>query len=163
MRMISLVLALGMAVPHKARARSRTDAPLPPHMPPPAKQPRRHAARTGILTVPPSRSPCGRHLVEVDGGAVYVDGRRVHPSLGSVTVLATPSWRDDGDAVAWLERAAGETRLVVLPQLSGDAEPLAWPLPRALGRERIHWAGAHRVVVGPAPLEPRAVASWTEG
>ena len=163
MRMLSLVLALGMAVPTKARARSRADASLPPHTPPPAKQPRRAATRTGILTVPPSRSPCGRHVVEVDGGAVYVDGRRVHPSTGNVTVLATPSWREDGDAVAWLERVSGETRLVVLPALSSYAEPLAWPLPRALGGERIHWAGERRVVVGPQPLEPRAVTSWTDG
>ena len=163
MRMISLVLALGMAVPHKARARSRNDDAPPPHTPPPSKQSRRRAARTGLLSVPPSRSPGGRHLVEVDGGAVYVDGRRVHPQLGSVLVLATPSWRGDGDAVAWLERVSGETRLVVLPQLSTSAEPLAWPLPRALGGEQLHWAGNRRVVVGPAPLEPRAVASWTDG
>src|SRR6476659_3701531 len=137
MRMISLVLALGMAIPTKAKARSRGDAPPPPHHPPSTKQPRRAATRTGLLSVPPSRSPCGRHLVEVDGGAVYVDGRRVHPSSGNVTVLATPLWRDDGDAVAWLERVAGETRLVVLPTLSSYTEPLAWPLPRALGSERI--------------------------
>ena len=163
MRMISLVLALGMAVPTKARARSRSDAPPPPHTPPPSRQSRRAVARTGALSVPPSRSPCGHHLVEVDGGAVYVDGRRVHPASGNVVVLATPSWRQDGDAVAWLERVSGETRLVVLPALSSFAEPLAWPLPRALGREQIHWAGERRVVVGPAPLEPRAVASWTDG
>ena len=162
MRMLSLVLALGMAVPSKARARSRSDAPLPPHTPPPSKQPRRAATRTGILSVPPSRSPCGRHLVEVDGGAVYVDGRRVHPTTGNVVVLATPIWRADGDAMAWVERVAGETRLVVLPTLTTHCEPLAWPLPRALGSERVHWAGDRRVVVGPAPLEPRAVASWTE-
>lgn len=163
MRMLSLVLALGMAVPHKARARSRSDgAPPPSPGPPPSKQSRRRPGRTGLLALPPSRSPGGRHLVEVDGGAVWLDGRRVHPALGSVQVLASPSWRDDGDAVAWIERAAGETRLVVLPALTAGAEALAWPLPRALGGERIHWAGDRRVVVGPAPLEPRAVASWTE-
>jgi hypothetical protein len=163
LRMLSLVLALGMVVPTKSRARSRTDTPPPPHHPPPSKQPRRQAARTGILSVPASRSPCGRHVVEVDAGAIYLDGRRIHPLSGTVHVLEPPAWRDDGDAVAWIERVSGETRLVILPQLSAGAEPLAWPLPRALGSERIHWAGERRVVVGPAPLEPRAVASWTEG
>src|SRR5262249_28299193 len=96
-------------------------------------------------------------------GAVYVDGRRVHPVSGNGLVLATLSWRDGGAAAAGLGRLSGETRLVVLPTLSSAAEPLAWPLPRALGGERIHWAGERRVVVGPAPLEPRAVASWTDG
>ena len=162
MRMISLVLALGMAVPTKARARSRTDAPPPPHTPPPSKQTRRTATRTGILSVPPSRSPCGRHLVEVDGGAVFVDGRRVHPSLGSVDVLGQPTWRSDGDAVAWIERQHGETRLVVVPSLGQPYEPLVWPLPRALGQDRVHWAGANRIVVGPEELTPRAVASWSD-
>jgi hypothetical protein len=163
LRMLSLVLALGMVVPTKSRARSRNDAALPPHHPPQSKQPRRQAARTGILSVPASRSPCGRHVVEVDAGAIYLDGRRIHPLSGTVHVLEAPAWRDDGDAVAWIERVSGETRLVILPALSAGAEPLAWPLPRALGSERIHWAGERRVVVGPAPLEPRAVASWTEG
>ena len=161
MRMLSLVLALGMAVPHNARARSTTAEP-PRREPPPQKQSRRRAARTGLLALPPSRSPCGRHLVEVDGGSVYVDGRRVHPATGAVELLAPPTWRNDGDAVAWLERGGGETRLIVLPQLSAQADPLAWPLPRALGGEQVHWAGARRVVVGPQLLEPRAVASWTE-
>src|SRR5260370_5194602 len=131
MRMLSLVLALGMAVPNKARARSRSDGAPPPPEPPGTKQSRRRPGRTGLLALPPSRSPCGRQLVEVDGGAVWLDGRRVHPALGAVQVLVSPSWRDDGDAVAWIERAAGETRLVVLPALSGGAEPLAVPRPRA--------------------------------
>jgi hypothetical protein len=64
--------------------------------------------------------------------------------------------------VAWLERGAGETRLVVVPEVSTFATPLAWPLPRALGAQQLHWAAPNRVVVGPAALEPRAVASWTE-
>jgi hypothetical protein len=161
MRMLSLVLALGMATPQEeAQARSRPGSDPPPT--PPTRQPRRRAGRTGLLALPPSRSPCGRHLVEVDGGAVYLDGRRVHPSSGSVTLLAMPSWRSDGGAVAWLERGSGETRLVVVPQVGEHGPPLAWPLPRALGGERVHWAGSNRVVVGPEPLSPRAVASWTE-
>jgi hypothetical protein len=89
---------------------------------------------------------------------VFIDGRRVHPALGSVEVLSEPAWRSDGNALAWLERAAGETRLVVLPEIAG--EPLAWPLPRALGRERLHWAGPTRIVVGPAELAPLAIATW---
>ena len=160
MRLVSLVLALGMVTPpDKARARSRTDGDDPPDRPP-ERRPRRHAPRTGLLQFPPRRSPCGRHLVEIDGGAVFLDGRRVHPSFGTVEVLSEPIWRGDGEALAWLERGAGETRLVVVPEVSRFADPISWPLPRALARERVHWAGATRVVVGPEILQPHAVASW---
>jgi hypothetical protein len=86
----------------------------------------------------------------------------VHPSLGSVDVLAPPRWRPDGDALAWLERHHGETRLVVLAQIEPAADPLVWLLPRALGQDRVHWAAANRVVVGPELLEPRAVATWSD-
>jgi hypothetical protein len=158
MRLVSLVLALGMVGPDKeADARVRGDGNDPPRTP--ERQQRRRAAhRTGLLQYPARPSPCRRHLVEIDGGAVFIDGRRVHPRTGSVDVLSEPAWRADGLALAWLERHSGETRLVVLPDLV--AEPLAWPLPRALGRERIHWAGPTKIVVGPEELQPRAIASW---
>jgi len=163
MRLLSLALALGLASPTDADARSRSSDSLePPSGPPPERQPRRSARRTGILELPAVRSPCGRHVVEVDSGAVFVDGRKVHPALGSVTVLQTPVWRADGDALAWLERRSGETRLVVLPQIAATGETFVWPLPNALAQDRIHWAGDNRVVVGPEPLQPRAVASWSE-
>jgi hypothetical protein len=160
MRVLSLVLALGMVTPQKARARPRNS--IEPSERSPARQGRRGPQRTGLLALPPSRSPSGRHLVEVDAGAVYLDGRRVHPASGTVQVLAPPAWRSDGEAVAWLERGAGETRLVVVPEVSAFAPPLAWPLPRALGGEGLHWAAPNRLIVGPAVLAPRAVASWTE-
>jgi hypothetical protein len=99
-------------------------------------------------------------VVSVDGGAVVVDGRRVHPELGTVEVLQQPAWRADGNALAWIERHRGETRLVVLPTVA--SEPLAWVVPGALASDRVHWAGDARVVLGPRELEPRAVASWTE-
>jgi hypothetical protein len=159
MRLLPLVLALGMVAPTRARARARA-APDPLHDPPPEKQPRRSRPRAEPRFTA-QRSPCGRHVVEVDGGAVFVDGRRVHTSAGSVTVLSAPSWRADGEALAWLERGAGETRLVVLPSLRGAAA-MAWPLPRVLGGERVFWADAHRVVIGPEALQPRAIASFDE-
>src|SRR5262249_12639964 len=65
MRMLSLVLALGMAVPARARARSTSVVTPPGREPPPIKQSRRATERTGLLLVPPSRSPCGRHLIEL--------------------------------------------------------------------------------------------------
>jgi hypothetical protein len=164
MRLLSLALALGLVSPSKSSARARTDdAHEPPRTPPPEKQSRRTAARrTGLLQFAAQRSPCGRHIVEVESGAVFVDGRRIHPSVGAVQVLHAPSWRADGDALAWLERRAGETRLVVLPELAHPADTIVWPLPKALAQDQVHWAGANKIVVGPEMLQPRAVASWSE-
>jgi hypothetical protein len=163
MRLLSFALAVGIALPQKARARARSDGegrvPGPPEL-----KSRRRVARAPIAAtiLSPARSPCGRYLFEVEDGAVYVNGRRIHPELRSVHVLAPPVWRDDGDALAWLEREGSETRLVVLPTVGTYAEPLAWPLPRALGSDQLHWAGPCQIVVGPQILEPHAVASWTE-
>ncbi len=161
MRLLPLVLALGIVAPGKARARPRSDGAPTPSREPPWKQGRRSMMR---LRAPTSfkalRSPCGRHVVEIDAGTVIVDGRRVHPGSGTVELLAPPLWRPDGGALAWLERNAGETRLVVLPELSAGVEPLAWVLPSRLARDPLHWAGEQRVVVGPELLSPRAVASW---
>jgi hypothetical protein len=42
-------------------------------------------------------------------------------------------------------RSRGEARLVVVPDL-----------------DRVFWAGDRRVVVGPAVLAPRAIATWSE-
>jgi hypothetical protein len=160
MRLLSLALALGLVAPSKSEARSRTDGSEPLRSPPPEKQARRQIKRTGLLQFAPHRSPCGRHVVEIDGGAVFVDGKKVHPAAGSVHVLAQPSWRNDGAALAWLERRSGETRLVVLPEIGSDT--IVWPLPSSLAQDRVHWAGDNRVVVGPEALQPRAVASWSE-
>jgi hypothetical protein len=118
-----------------------------------------HAAGRRPRPVAAARAHGGRHVVAVRAGAVLVDGRPVH---AEAALLTGPTWRADGDAVAWTERAGAETHLVVLPRLSDDTEPLVWPLPGTLAAERVHWAGATRVVVGPAVLEPRAVVSWSE-
>lgn len=160
MRLLSLILALGMVGPGKARARARGEAPPEPgREPPPVKQGRRHQGRAAPRLLP-SRSPCGLHTVEVEAGVVIVDGRRVHPSAGAVELLGAPTWRGDGRALAWLERGGGETRLVVLPDLAPSSEPMAWPVPHALSRDRVHWVASNRVVIGPEALQPRAVASW---
>lgn len=110
---------------------------------------------------PGQRSPGGRHALAVRAGAVLIDGRRVHGA--AATMMTGPSWREDDDAVAWVERSAGGAmQLVVLPRLSMGAQPLEWPLPRLEADDRVHWAARTRVVVGPELLTPRASVSWTE-
>jgi hypothetical protein len=105
-------------------------------------------------------APGRRHVIEVKDGAVFLDGRRVHPRRGRVDIVGAPSFRRDGAAVAWLERAGTENRLVVLTDLRADADPWPWALPTTTQNDRLFWAGPQRIVVGPALLSPRAVASW---
>jgi hypothetical protein len=164
-RLLWVALATGMMVAPSTKAKARTRAAAsvePPRAP--AKQGRRLALRSGrAQALPPSASPCGRHEVRVERGTVLVDGRAVHPGDGgAVYLLAAPAWRRDGNALAWVERNDGETRLVVLPDLKPGTAPLVWSLPAWPGGDRVAWAGAQRVVVGPELLAPRAVASWTE-
>jgi len=110
----------------------------------------------------PIASPCGRHVAEVIGGAVFIDGKRVRAGEGNVFVLAPPTWRRDGRALAWIERSQGEARLVVVPEVDDGSAPMPWTLPAVSGDDRVYWAGQRRVVVGPAMLAPRAIASWTD-
>jgi hypothetical protein len=78
--------------------------------------------------------------------------------------VAPPAWRRDGRAVAWVERREGSAsaELVVIPTVDGRPEPMPWTLPSVSPEDQIFWAGPQRVVVGPALLVPRAVATWTE-
>lgn len=85
-----------------------------------------------------------------------VDGQTVtnHQLLGA------PVWRDDGRALAWLERTASGPRVVVLPDVDQPAEQMPFAAP-AKG-ERLFWTGGRRVALGSTPLAPLAVISWTE-
>jgi hypothetical protein len=159
-RFLWLALATAMIAPGKARGKPRAYAAASP-APPPQKQARRRAERL-LQNLGPLTSPCGRHAIEVRGGSVFVDGTRVHPDGGAVYLLGPPIFRHDGGAVAWLERTGGDTRLVVLPELGQPSEPLPWLLPMLSASDHVFWAGANRVVIGPQPLQPRAVATWTE-
>jgi len=160
-KMLWLALATMMLVPSKARARGRTVAALGPGGSP-QKQSRRREERAP-QSLPAVPSPAGRHVVEVARGAVLLDGRRVHPQSGSVYLIAPPTWRLDGRAVAWIERSDGQLRLVVVPDVAAPAQALPWSLPLVSADDQIFWAGPRRVVVGPALLSPRAIASWSEG
>lgn len=161
--MLWLALATGMTlVPSKTKARPRALASLD-HDRPPHKQGRRQMDRARApQRLDPVRSPCGRHVVEVEAGQVRVDGRRVHPSEGASYLISRPTWRSDGAAVAWLERRDGATHLVVVPDLAEATGVLSWELPATAARDEIHWVAKNRVVLGPDLLSPRAVASWTE-
>jgi len=159
-RFLWLALATAMLTPAsaKAKGKGRRYAVAPPE--PRQGQARRAQARV-LQDLPPSTSPGGRHVVQVSRGAVFVDGRRVHPARGDVYLLTAPQWRKDGRALAWLERCQGQVRLVVLPELGPEAEPMPWVLPALPSGDQLFWAGHNRIVVGPALLAPRAVASWS--
>jgi len=156
-----LAVAAALLVPAKAKARGRADATA--HRDDPVqKQSRRRGERTP-QTLRPVASPCGRHVAEVIGGAVYLDGRRVRTSEGSVFVLAPPIWRRDGRAVAWIERSHGEARVVVIDGVDDrGVAPLPLALPDVASDDRVFWAGPQRIHIGPALLNPRAVATWNE-
>ncbi|HEY4394580.1 MAG TPA: hypothetical protein VGP64_10975 [Polyangia bacterium] len=155
-----LAVAAALLTPSKARAQSKTAARAAGGGPP-QRQGRRQVVRQP-QSLPPVASPCGRHVVEVARGAVLIDGRRVRSADGDVFVIAPPTWRSDGSALAWIERSRGEARLVVVPDLDGAPDPLPWTLPAVSTSDRVFWAGARRVVVGPAVLAPRAIATWSE-
>jgi hypothetical protein len=156
-----LAVAAAMLVPSKAKARGRTVAAAP-RDDAPQRQSRRRADR-GPQVLRPIASPCGRHVAEVIGGAVFVDGRRVRRAAeGNAFVLAPPTWRRDGGALAWIERSNGQARLVVVDELGEGSVPLSWILPAVAADDRVFWAGPRRTVVGPALLAPRAIASWAD-
>jgi hypothetical protein len=157
---IWLAVAAAMLLPAKAKARDRAE--VSPHRDDPVqKQPRRRGERVP-QTLRPVASPDGRHVAEVIGGAVYVDGRRVRTSEGNAFVLAPPIWRRDGRAVAWIERSGGEARVVVIDGVDNRLAPLPLTLPAVASDDRVFWAGQQRIHIGPALLTPRAVATWDE-
>jgi hypothetical protein len=155
-----LAVAAALLSPSKARAQTKATARAAAGGPP-QRQGRRQIARQP-QSLPPVTSPCGRHVVEVARGAVLIDGRRVRSADSDVFVVAPPTWRRDGSALAWIERSRGEARLVVVPDLDGAPDPLPWTLPTVSTSDRVFWAGDRRVVVGPAVLAPRAIATWSE-
>jgi hypothetical protein len=158
-----LAVAATIVLPSKARARVPSPGAAAGGGKPAQRQGRRRETRAP-QTMSRVTSPCGRHHLDVVAGVVFVDGHRVHPESGAVYLVAPPSWRRDGRAVAWVERREGSAtpQLVVVPALDGHPEPMPWALPSVSPEDQIFWAGPQRVVVGPALLVPRAVATWTE-
>ena len=105
-------------------------------------------------------SPDRRHLAEVnERGAVRLDGKTV---AGGGTLVGTIAWRRDSRAFAFLARIGGGLQLVVVPDLAEAGQPLIWPLPHVSdGATQVFWISAQRVGVGPRPLFPRIIVSWT--
>jgi len=153
-------MAAAVFLPAKAKARGRADATV--HRDDAVQKQSRRRTERVPQTVRPVASPCGRHVAEVIGGAVYVDGKRIRTSDGSVFVLAPPIWRSDGRAVAWIERSNGQARVVVIDGVGDRVAPLPLALPAVASDDRVFWAGPQRLVIGPALLAPRAVATWDE-
>jgi len=155
-----LAVAAAMLLPPKAKARGRAEASS--HRDDTVQKQSRRRTERGPQTVRPVASPDGRHVAEVIGGAVYVDGRRVRTSEGNAFVLAPPIWRRDGRAVAWIERSNGQARVVVIDGVDNRVAPLPLTLPAVASDDRVFWAGQQRIHIGPALLAPRAVATWNE-
>ena len=155
-----LAVAAAMLLPTKAKARGRAEASS--HRDDTVQKQSRRRTERGPQTVRPVASPDGRHVAEVIGGAVYVDGRRVRTSEGNAFVLAPPIWRRDGRAVAWIERSNGQARVVVIDGVDNRVAPLPLTLPAVASDDRVFWAGQQRIHIGPALLAPRAVATWNE-
>jgi len=128
---IWLAVAAAMLLPTKAKARGRADTSV--HRDDSVQKQSRRRAERGPQTLRPVASPDGRHVAEVIGGAVYVDGKRVRVSDGNVYVLAPPIWRRDGRAVAWIERSNGEARVVVIDGVGDRVAPLPLALPAVPG------------------------------
>ena len=144
-----LAVAAALLSPSKARAQGKATARAASGGPPQRQGRRQITRRPQALA--PTVSPCGRHVVEVAGGAVLIDGRRVRSADDDVFVIAPPTWRGDGSALAWIERSRGEARLVVVPDL--DGAPGAAPLdaarrvdrrPRLLGGQEARRRRARR-------------------
>ena len=112
-----LAVAAALLSPSKARAQGKATARAASGGPPQRQGRRQITRRPQALA--PMVSPCGRHVVEVAGGKVLIDGRRVRSADDDVFVIAPPTWRGDGSALAWIERSRGEARLVVVPDLDG--------------------------------------------
>ena len=155
-----LAVAAAVLLPAKAKARGRADTSA--HRDDPVQKQSRRRAERGPQTLRPVASPDGRHVAEVIGGAVYVDGRRVRAAEGAAYVLAPPIWRRDGRAVAWIERSNGLARVVVIDGVDDRVAPLPLTLPAVASDDRVFWAGQQRIHIGPALLAPRAVATWNE-
>jgi hypothetical protein len=155
-----LAVAAAVLLPAKAKARGRAETTA--HRDDPVQKQSRRRAERGPQTLRPVASPCGRHVAEVIGGAVYVDGKRIRITDGNVFVLAPPIWRRDGRAVAWIERSNGQARVVVIDGVDERVAPLPLALPAVAPDDRVFWAGPQRLNIGPALLAPRAVATWNE-
>jgi hypothetical protein len=157
-----LAVAATLLVPSKGAARGRNRSEAGPSPDDSSQRQGRRRGERAPQMIRPIPSPCGRHVAEVIGGTVYIDGRRASRDVAGAFVVSPPTWRRDGDAVAWIERSRGQLRLVVMPALDASAEPMPWELPAVLSADRVFWAGPRRVVVGPGVLAPHAIASWEE-
>jgi len=79
-----LAVAAAMLLPSKAKARGRADTSV--HRDDSVQKQSRRRTERGPQTLRPVASPDGRHVAEVIGGAVYVDGKRVRTADGRGTL-----------------------------------------------------------------------------
>lgn len=140
---LSCLLVLAAFAPTEARGKAKGGATFKAKM-----------GRVGHRIV----SPNGRHVVQVRGQLLYIDGRL--RAFGAP--LGRPVWRRDSGALAFVRRGQRrQLELVVVPGLRGQ-ELIVWRVPPLVGRRpRLAWLGRYAVGLGKRVLMPRVVFRWT--
>jgi hypothetical protein len=107
----------------------------------------------------PGIAKCGAHALTL-GADVVFDGKSIARTATAPVFPGRPAWRSDCAGVAWIQRSAGVTSLIVLTASGADVVARSWSLPPIAMGDRVFWADAKTVTVGEDLLNPRVIARF---